>query len=72
MAEVAAETPPEGVTVEVDDAGAIHVNGEPVPDGGLGPALETALAAGEPEAAVKRYRRSLDLDPDNTVVEFTR
>lgn len=53
-AEVAAETPPEGVTVEVDDAGAIHVNGELVPDGGLGPAIEAALASAEDKVVVLR------------------
>ena len=41
-AEVASETTPEGVTVEVDDAGVIHVNGEVVSEGGLAEALEVA------------------------------
>lgn len=53
-AEVASETTPEGVTVEVDDAGAIHVNGELVPDGGLGRAIEEALAAATDKVVVLR------------------
>ncbi len=53
-AEIAAETPPEGVTVEVDDEGAIHVNGELVSDGGLGAAIEEALAAAQDKVVVLR------------------
>ena len=53
-AEIATETTPEGVTVEVDEAGLIHVNGEVVPDGELGAALEASLAAAEDKVVVLR------------------
>ena len=53
-AEVASETTPEGVTVEVDDAGVIHVNGEVVADGGLAEALEVSLASAQDKIVVLR------------------
>jgi biopolymer transport protein ExbD len=53
-AEVASETTPEGVTVEVDDAGVIHVNGEVVADGGLAEALEMSLASAQDKIVVLR------------------
>ena len=53
-AEIATETTPEGVTVEVDEAGLIYVNGEVVPDGALGEALEASLAAAEDKVVVLR------------------
>ncbi len=42
------------MTVEVDDEGAIHVNGELVSDGGLGAAIEEALAAAQDKVVVLR------------------
>ncbi len=53
-AEVASETTPEGVTVEVDDAGVIHVNGEVVSEGGLAEALEVSLASAPDKIVVLR------------------
>ena len=42
-AEVAEETPPEGVTVEIDSLGLLKVNGEVVSEGELAVTLEAAL-----------------------------
>jgi len=42
-AEVAEETPPEGVTVEIDSRGLLKVNGEVVSEGELAATLEAAL-----------------------------
>jgi biopolymer transport protein ExbD len=42
-AEVAEETPPEGVTVEIDSLGLLKVNGEVVSEGELAATLEAAL-----------------------------
>ena len=53
-AEVASETTPEGVTVEVDEAGVIHVNGEVVAEGGLAEALEVSLASAQDKIVVLR------------------
>jgi len=53
-AEIASETTPEGVTVEVDEAGLIHVNGEVVEERALGQALEVALAASQDKVVVLR------------------
>ena len=53
-AEVASETTPEGVTVEVDDEGVIHVNGDVVADGGLAEALEVSLASAQDKIVVLR------------------
>jgi len=51
-AEVAEETPPEGVTVEIDAAGLLKVNAQPVTEGGLAAALEAALELAEDKVVV--------------------
>ena len=51
-AEVAEETPPEGVTVEIDAAGLVKVNAQPVAEGGLAAALEAALELAEDKVVV--------------------
>ena len=51
-AEVAEETPPEGVTVEIDSLGLLKVNAEPVAQADLGAALEAALEAAEDKVVV--------------------
>ena len=53
-AEVASETTPDGVTVEVDEQGGIHVDGERVEPGALGGALKEALAAADDKIVVLR------------------
>ena len=51
-AEVAEETPPEGVTVEIDRLGVLKVNAETVPEGELSQALEAALALAQDKVVV--------------------
>jgi biopolymer transport protein ExbD len=51
-AEVAEETPPEGVTVEIDSLGLLKVNAEPVAQADLGAALEAALKVAEDKVVV--------------------
>jgi len=59
-AEVAEETPPEGVTVEIDSAGVLKVNAEAVGEGELFAALEAALAlAGDKVVVLKGDQRVL-------------
>jgi biopolymer transport protein ExbD len=59
-AEVAEETPPEGVTVEIDSTGVLKVNGEAVGEGELSVALEAALAvAGDKVVVLKGDQRVL-------------
>ena len=53
-AEVASETTPDGVTVEVDEQGTVHVNGERVAEGELGRALRESLATAEDKIVVLR------------------
>jgi biopolymer transport protein ExbD len=51
-AEVAEETPPEGVTVEIDSLGVIKVNATTVAEGELSQALEAALALAKDKVVV--------------------
>ncbi len=51
-AEVAEETPPEGVTVEINSLGLLKVNAEPVAQADLGAALEAALKVAEDKVVV--------------------
>ncbi len=51
-AEVAEETPPEGVTVEIDELGVLKVNGTTVAEGELSQALEAALALAKDKVVV--------------------
>jgi biopolymer transport protein ExbD len=53
-AEVAQETTPDGVTVEVDEEGNLAVNGEVVPEGRLAGVLEEALSAANDKIVVLR------------------
>jgi biopolymer transport protein ExbD len=53
-AEVASETTPDGVTVEVDEAGNIAVNGVVVQEGRLARALEEALDEAKDKIVVLR------------------
>ncbi len=53
-AEVATETTPDGVTVEVDALGVLTVNGVPTMDSDLGVRLEESLAAAEDKVVVLR------------------
>jgi len=51
-AEVSEETPPEGVTVEVDDEGMIRVNGTTIPEGELAKALTAAVEKAKDKVVV--------------------
>ena len=51
-AEVAEETPPEGVTVEIDRLGVLKVNAQTVPEGELSQALEAALTLAQDKVVV--------------------
>ena len=53
-AEVAKQTAPEGVTVEIDQSGTIEVNGERVAEGQLASVLEQALRVAEDKVVVLR------------------
>ena len=53
-ADVAAATTPEGVTVEVSEAGVLEVNGEPVSEKDLAEVLKTSVAAAQDKIVVLR------------------
>jgi biopolymer transport protein ExbD len=71
-AEVAEETPPEGVTVEIDALGRLQVNAKIVSEGDLAAALESALDVAEDKVVVLKGDQSVLLGQAVNILDLAQ
>ena len=71
-AEVAEETPPEGVTVEIDALGRLQVNAKIVSEGDLAAALESALGVAEDKVVVLKGDQSVLLGQAVNILDLAQ